>query len=209
MKKSQDKEAAAQLFHARHHLSNLLDEQRTSTDPKADKVFELEAAALFMNHHYGSTISQLQDLGKSRITYKLLWTLYPPNSLIFFLDQLDQPIVARVLSTSYEDRDGGNQFRVRCDYVDCNGIQIGFVRTTVKIPEFFGILDVASLRKYPLDCHADAEAMKARLIRRGRKAHQLVGRHMQTHKGLVLGDWDRSQKMWEKFSVSYPCARRL
>jgi hypothetical protein len=192
------------LFFARHHFANLLSQEKDLSYPDKDKVFELEATIQFIEDEYGSALYKLNSMGESRITFWLLWTLFPAQTVVYTTDLLNHPRAARTLTTSYNrHEDGSWSFCVSCENMASNGTSVGYAeQITAVISEFQDIVDIQSLKIFPIDCHPEAQGIKQRLIARGRKGFSLDGRHVQEYKGLATLDYDPDAKTFPKFFVS-------
>jgi len=191
------------VFFARQHIFDLLSQEKALSFPDKEKVFELEAATEFIKDQYGATLYKLNSMGANRITFWLLWTLFPPQTVVYSTDSLNQPRATRVLTTAYyQKQDGSWGFCVSCENIASNGISIGYTaQVKSNISEFQDIVDTHSLNVFPLECHPDAQDIKSRLITRGRKALALEGRHVQEYNGLALTDYNLALERFSKFYV--------
>jgi hypothetical protein len=198
-----DDDEVKQVFYARDYLLKLLEDEQALPSPDGEKIFQLEAAKEFIIDKYGEHLRDLQSMGTGRITFWLLWTLFPPHEIIYLKDLLKQSKAARALYTRYtKQQDGTWTFTVVYDYIDSDGTSIGYVNAkTQDITEFQDIAAVDSLNVFPLDLHPDVEALKQRFITRGKKGFGLFGRNIQEYQGLCIGDYDQQLRLWPKLFV--------
>jgi hypothetical protein len=122
-----------------------------------------------MEQLFGNFMNHLKNLNASGlISYKLAWTYFPKDSMLF-CDSKDCERICRVVSTNYEC---GQQTRlaIHCEEIAFDGDTFAWKPTTVYIPPFGGNLPVTELPHYPLSFHEDPESVKERLTIRAKKA---------------------------------------
>ncbi|KFY42027.1 hypothetical protein V495_04682 [Pseudogymnoascus sp. VKM F-4514 (FW-929)] len=163
------------LFHARDDLREQLKEAAASKISSEEEIFELSALLEFIQQHFSREFYELSELPAGQITFDLLWTLCSPHAMLLGSDDLGQD---RVLRT---------------EFVDSDGLNIGFIRSeyaTIRIQQFQGTTALADLPAAPLHLHHSYETIKVDLISRGERILNLHGRRLQEYKGIALGPRD-------------------
>jgi hypothetical protein len=62
----------------------------------------------------------------AEITFDLLWTLLPPNELMYALDGFEQKRIYRAVNNEYkQEQDGTMSLEVKCSFFDHDGKRIG------------------------------------------------------------------------------------
>lgn len=192
------------LFHARDDLQKQLKEVDASKISSEEEIFELSALVEFIQQHFSREFYELSELPPRHITFDLLWTSFSPHAMLLGSDDLGQDRVLRVRSSEYKKMDGSMVFVVETEFVDSDGLNIGFVRsryTTFIIQQFQGTTALADLPAAPLHLHPSYETIKVDLIARGERILNLHGRRLQEYKGVALGPRDKEGKRI-KFNVS-------
>lgn len=187
------------LYHALPIFFNILKEERAKESPNETKIFKLEATVQFTQEHFGPVITTLNKLVQDHVTFETIWTLFPYHVLVYSKDALNQGLVYRVRSSEYgENKDGSAYYGLTIDYLDSNGVRVGYVFSQrKKIPEFSGPMLIYDLPYYPLLRHPNIQDEWKLLVARGEKILSLKGRHLQEYKGHAL-----DEKL-EKFNVSF------
>ncbi|KAH9220381.1 hypothetical protein DL95DRAFT_329576 [Leptodontidium sp. 2 PMI_412] len=185
---SLDNDELKLLFHARFGLVQKLEEVKSSKNSSALQTFELEAGVEFIHEHFGYVFHELKQLPKNEITFSNLWTLFPPNTLVYGTDPLKQDRIYRVKGSRYkEEPDGSTNFILSIDYLDSDGELTGFLRNIAcKIAAFEGSMIITNLSLYPFALHPEHEALKNDLVVRGEKLLRLRGRHLQEYSGHAI-----------------------
>lgn len=118
------------------------------------------------------------------ITFEHLWTVFPPNSLIFA--RRDNQDRALLLQSGRYGFDVCNTptFYLNCAFVDFDGQKFGTQKMTVSISEFKGTKPFRSLQAFPFELHDKQEEMKAKLIERGSKVEVLAGTNYRGYNGI-------------------------
>jgi hypothetical protein len=183
---SLDEEELQLLYHARSVLSAKL--QDAVQARHSELIFELDALLGYTNEHFERVVSDLHALPLNYITFDHLWTLFPPNTLVYTKDNLNQAKLYRVKSSEYlKHRDGTVEYLLHADYLDSDGRQTGHVRRQkLKTNSFQGCMPIQHLFAYPLELHPQHENLRRELILRGEKLLQLQGRRLQEYKGHAL-----------------------
>jgi hypothetical protein len=142
----------------------------------------------FLKGHYASTIeSRKALLEHDEIRFDLLWTLFPPNTIVYTKSyEHNLPRCLR-LDWSEERRvQGGKVFILDCCYLGYDGESLGDASITLGIKEFRGEEKVKSLDAFPLIYHEKAEEIRKNLIEMGRMFISLRGIHHREHNGFAF-----------------------
>jgi len=99
------------------------------------------------------------------IAYEHLWTLYPPNTIIY-CKILNQNRAFRLNSCWYGCEPS---FVARMEYVDFDGERIGLRHWELDISAYQGALEVADMTFMPFNLLEDADEVREELLTRGRK----------------------------------------
>ncbi|KAK3901434.1 P-loop containing nucleoside triphosphate hydrolase [Staphylotrichum tortipilum] len=192
---SMNQEELKYLFYALPQLHARLLEARSPADRDPELIFELEAVLEFTQQHFANPIVELSELPQFQITFEHLWTLFPPNTLAFGQDVLNQPRVYRVKRSTYakDPSDGSLYYGVEFEYLDSDGEYTGRVcpRTPLRIGSFAGAMPVQRLSLFPLVLHPDYSGeLRGKLVLRGERLLALHGQRLQEYKGHAIGDDD-------------------
>lgn len=114
------------FFHSLDGLEKLLAEAENSESPDAESIFELKAGIDFVHQEFESTFASLRTLlPNNQINFENLWTLYPPNTIIWSSDPLGH-IRAYKVRASHDtcDDKGIPYLYLDTDYIDLNGTDV-------------------------------------------------------------------------------------
>lgn len=152
---------------------------------------------------FAEEIVELKNIPYGEVSYNLLWTVFPPRTLIVSHDEFDQEVVLRVKSTRYTKTLAGDPiFEIRVDYIDMDGSHMGYVKEEkVQIEVFKSFRPVAELEHYPFQHYADK---RAEFIARADKVMRLYGRHVQEYHGHALDEYDRKYNVRGRTSRVFP-----
>lgn len=118
-----------------------------------------------MQQLFGGFMAHLKNLNTSGlISYKLAWTYFPKDSMIF-CGSKDCERICRVVATNYECQPAP-RLAVSCEEISFDGETFAWKTTTLYIPPFAGNLPANELPNYPLSFHDDPESVKDRLMTR-------------------------------------------
>lgn len=118
------------------------------------------------------------------ITFANVWTIFHPNSLIF-TRQDNQDRALRLLSSQYGvDRNQQPVYGLTAAYVDFDGQRFGIQKISLSLANFEGTKRISSLAAFPIEFHAGADQIKAKLIERGAKIEALAGSFFQNYNGV-------------------------
>lgn len=195
------------LFHAAAGLRQRLDAALTEDPRNNDLIFDLEAALQVIKDDFTSTQENLDSLlARRRITFDALWSVTPPNELVYSTGALGGSRVHRVIRSGVSKKDDGSiVYYVRGRSVDSNGSTLGWTHTeALEIPIFSGEKSIADLPFYPLRFHDDSARMRKELIERGQRRMLLQKARFHEYHGPALQEVVTPLGMTrkEKFSVS-------
>lgn len=142
----------------------------------------------FLKSHYASTIESRQALLEhGEIRFDLLWTLFPPNIIVYTESyEYNVPRCLR-LDWSEEVRVRGRKvFTLDCRYLGYDGDSLGDISISLGIQEFRGEEKIKSLDVFPLNYHVRAEEVRTNLITLGQKFISLRGMHHLEHDGFAF-----------------------
>ena len=141
----------------------------------------------FLQEHYASTIKTLPELlGRGEMTFDLLWTLFPPNTVIYTSCVYSEEPKCLIFDYGEEKiLKKGKFYVLQCRYLDFNGKHLGEVISNLLIPEFRGAKVITSLESFPLAFHKEMGKVKSELIERGRRFASLRGIHHTAYQGLA------------------------
>ena len=154
------------LFFERNYIGKLA---QTHKD-KATRE-HLQHLCKVVNDELGTVIDDSEALiAEGKITEDLLWTLFPPSSLI----------VSKVGEREGNSIDWGGRvarkanYRVEnnvvaWEYLDFDGFEFGFIPRSTTIANFKGKMDIKELAIYPWWAASDSGNLKRRFTNRGMK----------------------------------------
>lgn len=117
------------LFHSHDALEALLKTKNPNEAEDKPFIFEVEAALRYIREDFDSTFTSLSNLlPNKQITYPVLWTLFPPNTIVYSTDQLRNPRAWLVRSTEEREDSNGNQWlQLEPEHIDYDGTHVGTV----------------------------------------------------------------------------------
>lgn len=147
----------------------------------------LDLLIRFLQDHYASIIKTLPKLlERGEMTFDLLWTLFPPNTVVYTSCVYSEEPKCLVFDFGEERTLKKGKFYVlQCRYLDFNGKLLGEVVSNLLIPEYRGAKAISSLESYPLKYHLEMAKVKSELIERGRRFASLKGIHHTAYQGLA------------------------
>ncbi|KAF2208448.1 hypothetical protein CERZMDRAFT_107513 [Cercospora zeae-maydis SCOH1-5] len=167
-----------------------------------DSLFEIEAGLTFIAQHHSILLAELSLLStKTTISYNDLWAIYPPNTLIYGKDALEQDRVWRVMkAASHCKQDGSQEFKIEAEYAETDGIKVGLVSTNLTMPFYEGSVPINTLAYKPLYLLPERELIWADLLARADKQLSFLPHpyKIQEHEGegVVFGTPDTPS--WEQ-----------
>lgn len=135
------------------------------------------------------------------ISYKLLWTIYPPASIVMY--NWDGDVHCLYVCSGYYGEDGnGPCYVLDLAYLDCDGYKFGWRQKAVRVRKFESIKKITELDVVPKVYSPDVEQVVARLIERGKVASELCKGGYKAYRGLLSTVTTTSDKMyWMKEEV--------
>ena len=177
------------LFHARDALAALLETKDPKNAEDTSFIFEIEAGLRYIREDFDTTFTSLRNLlPNKQITYLVLWAIFPPNTIIYGIDQLLNPRAWRVRTVSeQEDNKGNHWLQIEPKHIDYDGQNVGAVNSgSLRINAFPGARNISELPYFPIDYAPDPAAIRKSLLEMGRKAMRLHGRRLVEYKGHAL-----------------------
>ena len=186
------------VYYQRQSLTERLRRETSRAQPNDQLIFELEAALDLIAEYFADVDDEISSLPGREMTFNLLWTLFPPRTLVGSIDRLGQLMVYRVREVYYRKRfDGTQVFCMEVDYIDSDGEETGFVeRRHLNIGEFRSTRPILELPYNPFHLHPRYETERMELLKRAEKLLRLQGRNLQEYRGHALSESDG------KFNVS-------
>ncbi|KAF9876565.1 hypothetical protein CkaCkLH20_05973 [Colletotrichum karsti] len=112
------------------------------------------------------------------ITFKYLWTIFPPGELIYSDDDEDERFfVVEQINTKH-----ATTYSLVLGYVNCDGKSFGKSATSQPLWHFSGTRPIDSLVAFPAKYLKNLEGMKSKLVERGRKFASLAGQHYKSYR---------------------------
>ncbi|KAM0204839.1 hypothetical protein ACHAQI_009788 [Fusarium lateritium] len=130
-------------------------------------------------------------LDKGLTDFRTAWTLFPRDSTVYSFG-LNSEFIGKVEGTEYDTSDGLVQLVITVKVMAFNGEEFVWRRKLLTINEFSGNKPIRDLRHYPFDMHLDRDAIKGRLMARGRKVLDLQGLTYCSYTGIALHPGERS-----------------
>ncbi|KAJ5501890.1 hypothetical protein N7463_004764 [Penicillium fimorum] len=189
------------LEETRQYMKELKKQSRSEKKKKARKIAATKASHLkvlvkYLDTDYADIKKTLYPLLEANtITFDLLWALYKPNTIAYTptYGSSDEP---RAFKIEYAVKESsfmkGQWYSVDGRYLEYDGKDYGFGTMSAEVDAFKGARKITSLACYPLNYHRDAEALRARLIERGKRFVALRGMNYRFHKGMAFYKKKRS-----------------
>ncbi|KAJ5094968.1 hypothetical protein N7532_007259 [Penicillium argentinense] len=189
------------LEETRQYMKDLKRQSRREKKKKARKSAATKAAHLkvlikYLDTDYADTKKTLYPLLEANtITFDLLWALFKPNTIAYCptYGNADEP---RAFKIEYAIKESsfmkGQWYSVEGRYLEYDGKDFGFGTMSAEVESFKGARKITSLACYPLQYHRDSEALRARLIERGKRFVALRGMNYRFHKGMAFYKKKRS-----------------
>lgn len=170
------------------HFLSQIESKRDVTLLESDRETQhLDLLVRFLQEHYASIIKTLPELlERCEMTFDLLWTLFPPNTMIYTSCVYSEEPKCLIFDYGEEKiLKNGKFYVLQCRYLDFNGKLLGEVISNLLIPEFRGAKAITSLEVYPLEYHKEVAKVKSELIERGHRFASLRGIHHTAYQGLA------------------------
>ncbi|KAK6365423.1 hypothetical protein LTR64_008792 [Lithohypha guttulata] len=176
------------LYHYLPTLQTYLDKcTQDKTWPQVDRE-ALRYLLSTMKTRTADTTARLQSLLETgKITYELLWALFPPNTLVLAMCPGSKQVRCLRFQLAYKDKtaQGVEHLVLQCEYVDYDGKILGWVIEHLRLDRFHGAALITSLPIYPIDHYPDRQISQV-LIRRGRRFIELMGSHHGVYRGTAF-----------------------
>lgn len=167
--------------------------ERKQAQTKAD---HLKILVKYLDKDYAETKRTLYPLlDANMITFDLLWALFKPNTIAYTstYGDADEP---RAFKIEYASKESsfmrGQWYSVEGRYLEYDGKSFGMGTMAAEVGAFKGARKITSLACYPLKYHREPEAIKHKLIERGKKFVSLTGMNYRFHKGMAFYKRKRS-----------------
>lgn len=155
-----------------------LEEMKTTTEHLS---IMLEILETDLYSGVTSKLERLRQNGKL-ITYQLLWTQFPYDSIaVAFHEASQEPYAFKVRTWSYQNASDGPVFALGGTAITWTGSK--YVRTSVEveIPKFKGMRNAASLSVWPL-----SDRQRDELTERGQRYKELAGVRFMDYDGVLI-----------------------
>ncbi|KAI0884380.1 P-loop containing nucleoside triphosphate hydrolase protein [Annulohypoxylon maeteangense] len=131
------------------------------------------------------------------ISYEYLWTAFRPGCLVY-TKLMGQPRAYKLRGFWYES-DDDPCLAIRVQYIDYDGEKFGTRKDLFRIPKYSGVMRCEDLNIMPLDYHSGGEALRARLLERGRKFRDLTGTNFRQYSGVAL---KRNGAKFDRYNIT-------
>ncbi|CAN9180217.1 unnamed protein product [Alternaria sp. RS040] len=174
------------LIHRWAELQDAIAKLGDDTEDKRTTKSHAELLQEILTKEFKTMIDTSQDMKSKKVmTYEHLWTLFQPGATVF-ARQDGQETAMTLVETKYGvDCKGVPCFWLTCKYVDWDGAKFGSNKINLSISVYTGTRAITSLRVYPIEFHAEGEAIRARLIERGGKTETLAGPNYRAYQGVA------------------------
>lgn len=172
-------------------------------------------ALRFIQEDYESTILNLDSLLEHReITWDLIWAICPPKATFVAprYGLMHQMQAFYVTSSSYEQRPNGTKyFGLNGKIITHDGSDFGWGNISIEIDQFEGARPLPSLDALPLEYMAEFEAVRDKMVARGRayvsivdqpKCLEYAAEHATNALGIRETALPDGKMKAEKFNVS-------
>ncbi|KAI0888783.1 P-loop containing nucleoside triphosphate hydrolase protein [Annulohypoxylon maeteangense] len=126
----------------------------------------------FVDQFYGADRSEIQSLHQEgKITFKHLWSLFPPGCVIIEqCEHLDVPQAYKFSTgTTIDIKEHQETFyQIEATMINHDGRNLGWGENTLRIPFFSGTKAITNLSAFPLRFHPDASNLLGILKDRGK-----------------------------------------
>ena len=121
---------------------------------------------------------------EGRVVNDILWTIYPPNSLIVVnVGTVRECWICRNVITKYNEMTGRYYWEVTGFRIGFDGSSPGLTRQTSSIPATgMQLMKITDLPLIPVEYFQDWESLKATLIRRSIKLQSILGQDFTSFK---------------------------
>ncbi|PYI31173.1 P-loop containing nucleoside triphosphate hydrolase protein [Aspergillus indologenus CBS 114.80] len=124
-------------------------------------------------------------LAQCVITYPLLWALFEPGTNVVTYNNEHDECFCRVDSSSYYGPRDQESFEIDARSVDWNGTRFGYRHRKFRVDRFVGAREIRGLVVYPASFHPAQKEAETKALARGRRFHELAGRHYMAYSGVM------------------------
>lgn len=173
------------VFFARHDIwhrfEELEDLKASAAEDDTDLLEKYDHMKTFiddvLNGAMGEIIEEADNLEREeKITYNLLWTLFPHESVIVAKEIVGYQQAYQVEKFEYLSMTDETRlpvmFDLTCQYVHFDAFQFGFLPKSMTIGHFVGKKDVKDLDIVPIKTVPNHEELRSQLVERGKKLLQ-------------------------------------
>jgi hypothetical protein len=129
---------------------------------------------------------KLDHVSHGVVKFDNIWTIFEPGALVFSR-AADHDRVYKLSNGAFTSGSCGRVYNLNCQYVDFDGEKFGYGSQGIAISEFGGATEITKLRAFPLEYHPDIDAIKERLVVRGRLFEKYKGYHFKAYDGIAIG----------------------
>lgn len=116
------------------------------------------------------------------ITFDYLWALFPPDTEVYARTESGERLyVAR--RGGYKKNNFGSSYVVDCEYIDYNGVVLGYGTDRLEIGFFRGHQSISEINPLPTSFLSNIGDIRKRLTERGRAFEKLIGVHYKGYSG--------------------------
>jgi hypothetical protein len=172
-------------------LDKIAEVAQTSTDEMTRNHCELLCSII--EEIFDDTLSKLEELEtEEKITYELLWTLFPEGSIFVTQPENSPPRAFRVKSIAQDPE----RMILRSEALMFDGFRYGTVGLLDRVYAFDGAVAYANIPDFPYVDLSRRPDLRARLLERGRRALD-----MQTIAYMKTGGNRQTTSTWLKAQV--------
>jgi hypothetical protein len=199
------------FYHNRQALQSKLDEELKAEPMDKNLVADLTVATSFAEEEHTAAITSLEHLlASGEITWELLWTIFPPNVLVYRYHPLveeDQIMKLRAMRQA-KRIDKSRYWDFDCHVVGDDGIKFGLAYEpfSMEIDEFTGTRKITDLRIYPLQYHVRAAELSQIALERGRRFAKLSEPRVMQTSGSAMAE--KRDARWQPYAYKFKSNRR-
>ena len=150
----------------------------------------LKVLIKYLDKDYDETKKTLYPMLESgTITFDLLWALFKSNDVVY-APTYNTEEVPRAFKVEYATLEKslvkGEFYEVEGKYLDYNGTTFGKADCTYTVEHFKGPRKISSLSCYPIKFHRNHDALREKMIARGKDFVALTGMLYKFQKGMAF-----------------------
>ncbi|QYT02129.1 AAA+-type ATPase [Trichoderma simmonsii] len=173
-----------------HRWQRLQDFCQNTSNPDLSKAGQ--QLIEFLLPIVGPSVNSLEQTRLTgKVQFDFLWQIFPPGELVM-TKMYGQDAICRVLKHHKveESYSCPAYWVIDMEYVDWNGEKCGYTTIGTKIGGFNGYRRAHLLPTWPISFDSDPDAIKAKMIARGRQFEELRTYHFMQYEGrkIVTGD---------------------